>query len=122
MRDPRNLAIALLAILVAVLGILLWRGPVAWPPAERQLEPGLTPVSLLDVMPDRDRLAHVDLLFDRPLGAKKIGDVLDPAPATIEPETGGVWRWQGANILRFDVSGRLKPATRYEIHLHPGRL
>jgi uncharacterized protein YfaS (alpha-2-macroglobulin family) len=121
MSDPRNLAIAALAIVALVLGALLVRDrvPVGTPePPVADLEAG----SLLDVVLDRNRMRTIDLIFDRPLGEKRVGEVLAPEPIEISPRTGGSWRWHGANVLRFTATRRLVAATEYSLDLDPERL
>ena len=119
MRDARNWAIGILALLVLALGFALLRStqPAAPAPAG-----DLPTAAVLDTSLDRDNLRYIDVLFDRPLGEGKLGQALDPAPARIAPETGGVWRWQGANVLRFEPSYFLVAATEYAIALDPALL
>jgi uncharacterized protein YfaS (alpha-2-macroglobulin family) len=122
MGDPRNVAIAVLGAAVLVLAVVLWSDRAGPPGRPDASTPDRPTVSVLDVVLDRDSMNRLDLVFDRRLGEGRIGDVLDPAPAKIEPETGGVWRWRGANVLRFEPSGRFVPATRYAIELDSERV
>jgi len=71
---------------------------------------------------DREGRRHLDVFFDRPLGRELVGHTPAEPPAELRPRTGGVWRWQGDNILRFAATDRLEAATRYEIELIPERL
>lgn len=119
MNDPKNLAIALLGLVVLLLGgaALRERVPGGFT-AGAPPRPGAgDPVSVLDVILDRQGLRHVDFLLDRPVGEGRVGEALGVDPATVRPATGGVWRWQGANVLRFEPSGGLGMAMRYEIAL-----
>jgi hypothetical protein len=62
------------------------------------------------------------VLFDRPVGQGKVGEVLDPAPAKIYPVLGGSWKWQTTNALRFQASGRLPVASEYKVTLDPAKI
>jgi len=121
-RDPRNTIILLQSILVATLLAVVFRDhlPAFLTPASAQ--PEGEPVSVLDVVLDREGLRFLDVVFDRPLGEGRVGDVLGRDPAVLIPSAGGAWRWQGANILRLEPSGRFTPATEYRIELSAGRL
>jgi uncharacterized protein YfaS (alpha-2-macroglobulin family) len=121
MSDPRNLAIAVLAVIALVLGGLLAREhlPDSAPP---EVAADLESVALLDVVLDRERLRTIDLIFDRPLGESRVGEVLAPEPVAISPRIGGAWRWHGANVLRFQATRRLVAATEYTLELEPESL
>jgi hypothetical protein len=80
------------------------------------------PVDVLDVVLDRERLASLDILFDRPIGEGHVGEILGTPPATVTPALEGVWRWQGANVLRFEPAGRFAMATEYAVTLLPAVL
>src|SRR5262245_29425468 len=120
-KDPRNLVIVGLATLSVALGTILVaeHGPDL---ASLPWHDDRQPVGVLDVVLDRERLATLDILFDRPLGEGHEGEVLGQEPATVEPALGGVWRWQGANVLRFQPSGGFAMATAYTVTLIPERL
>jgi hypothetical protein len=122
MGDRRNWVIALLAVGVVGLAValVLERYPdlLTGPVPEVELEQ----VRVIDVSLDRESLNHVDVFFDHPLGARREGESFAEPPASLEPPAAGVWRWQGANILRFEASDRLRPATRYTLDLRPERL
>jgi hypothetical protein len=120
--DRRNALIAALVAAVVVLAVLLAReltrggAPAAEPsPVDRPS------VSVLEVDVDRDRLARVEILFDRPLAEGAIGEVLAEPPASITPHVGGVWSWVATHVLRFTPSAPLAPATRYAFALEPER-
>ena len=119
--DKRNLAIVVLATLCAALGTVLIAEH--WPDlASISWRDDRQPVGVLDVVLDRESLATLDILFDRPLGEGHVGEILGSEPATFEPALAGVWRWQGANVLRFEPSGRFAMATQYTVTLIPDRL
>jgi hypothetical protein len=71
---------------------------------------GAETVSIFDVVVDRQGRQYFDILFDKPLGQGKVGEVLDPAPGAISPTLGGSWKWQDTNALRFEPSGGLAQA------------
>jgi hypothetical protein len=120
--DWRNLIIAgLAALVVALAGVLAADKLPGWLGAGKAKPVG-EPVSVLDVVLDRQQLRFVDVLFDRPLGEGRVGEVLGRDPATVNPPLGGAWRWQGANILRFGPTDRLAMATEYQIALIPERI
>jgi len=79
-------------------------------------------VSVFQVNVDHQHRAWVDVLFDRPLGQGKQGEVIDPPPATIDPAIGGFWKWQDSNALRFFPSGGFPMASEYSLTLLPERL
>lgn len=118
-RHWKDAVIAVLILLLATVSAFAFRDRLAGvferPAAGEE-------VSVFDVVLDRENRAYVDVLFDRPLGEGKVNQVLDPAPATIEPALGGFWKWQDTNALRFQPSGGFPVASRYEIALLPERL
>lgn len=123
--DIRNAAIGALALVVLVLAVLL--GQELRTPEDRAPDPvpaeiDRVPVAAIDVAVDREDLRSVEILFDRPLGDGRVGDVLERDPASLVPRVSGRWAWAAANVLRFTASGRLTPAMRYELELHPGLL
>ncbi len=79
-------------------------------------------VGVFDVLLDHENLSYIDILFDRPLGEGKEGQVLAEPPATLSPVVGGVWRWRDAAALRFEPTDRLEMATEYTLALLPDRL
>ncbi|MGH7820584.1 MAG: MG2 domain-containing protein, partial [Candidatus Binatia bacterium] len=121
MRDWKNLVIVGLGAAVVVLGALLVRERL---PQRRQPvgEPTGVPVTVIDVILDRERMASLDVLFDQPLGEKQVGEILGRDPARLKPKIAGSWRWHGANVLRFEAAARFEMATEYEIELRPDRL
>ena len=121
MRDWRNVVIGALVIAVASLAMLLLRDHLprsGAPAAARRGEP----ISVIDLVLDRDSMNALDVIFDKPLGESRVGQVLGRDPATIEPKVGGSWRWQSGNVLRFEAPQRFQMATEYRIALRPERL
>lgn len=118
-KDWKNATILLLSLAVLVLGGVLASEKLTGLVSGKPEKPSGEPVAALDVMLDREQLRFVDILFDRPLGEGRIGEVLGQEPASISPPTRGFWRWEGTSLLRFHPSGRLKLATEYSIELHP---
>jgi alpha-2-macroglobulin len=122
-RHWKDAVIALLAVLLAGVSAFAFRDRLAGAASWFKSKPaGAEEVSVFDVVLDREARAFVDILFDKPLGKDKVGDVLDPAPAAIEPALGGFWKWQDTNALRFQPSGGFPVASRYKIKLDPARL
>ena len=122
MRDRKNLTILLLALLLLVLGSAwIVEHASEWIGWDRSQLAG-EPVSVLDVVLDRRQLSSLDIIFDRALGEGRVGEVLVPDPAVIQPGIGGVWRWRGANVLRFSPTGRFAMATRYRVKLSARRV
>ena len=121
--DVRNIVIAALGVAVLVLGALLVsdRDGSGTPPKDRALETpdDLEAVRVLDVVLDHENRRHIDVFLERPVGRERVGESLAKPAARIEPRTGGVWRWQGDNILRFTATDRLESATRYRLELLP---
>jgi len=117
MKDWRNPTIVVQGILLLTIGVILADAyiPEAFEPEGERVE-------VVDVVLDRDQLNSVEFFFDRPLGEGQIGEILGEDPAAIQPRIGGVWRWDGANVLRFEVSGRFALATVYTVTLDPDRI
>jgi hypothetical protein len=65
---------------------------------------------------------YFDVLFGKPVGQGKVGEVLDPAPAKIYPVLGASWKWQTTNALRFQASGGLPVASEYRVTLDPAKI
>jgi len=123
----REAVIAVLAVLVVIFGgmVVVDR----WPDlgqrllsASRAARPDAERVAVLDVVLDREHLRTLDVVFDRPLGTDRIGQMLGRDPAVIRPKIGGLWRWQAPSVLRFEPSGAFAMATEYEVTLLPEAL
>jgi uncharacterized protein YfaS (alpha-2-macroglobulin family) len=121
-RDPRNLAIVLLSLLVVVLLGALFGGRIPGLLARMGAAAAGEPVAVIDVVLDRRELRSLDVLFDRPLGADQVGDTLGRNPAEVTPALAGVWRWLSPNLLRFEPFGGFAIATEYRVQLLPERI
>ncbi len=122
-RRWKDLSLILLAVSTLVLGGLLWRemAPAA---SSRGTAAGPgegVPVSVFDVVLDRENRRFIEVLFDGPVVEEGVGDILDRPPATLSPSVGGTWRWKEQSVLRFDVSGRLPMATEFTLSFIPVR-
>src|SRR3989442_196653 len=117
----RNLALVGLSVLVVVLAgvILVDKFPGL---LSTQKKPVGEPVAVLDVVLDHKQMRSLDILFARPLGEGHVGEILGRDPVTLSPNLGGTWRWQGANVLRFEPTDHFAMATEYQITLIPQRL
>ena len=116
--DWRNGAIAVLAALVAVLGIIALQARRSAGDGEGAPEA----VEVFDVVLDREDRQYLDVLFDQPIGEGRRGEVLAQAPATLEPPLAGNWRWRDVNALRFEPSGGFPIASQYYVTLISERL
>ncbi|MGE0825695.1 MAG: alpha-2-macroglobulin [Candidatus Binatia bacterium] len=115
--DTKNLVItALLLAVVILLGLLIFgrQPPEA---GARKEHPTREDVAVIDVAFDRNNQRALNVIFDRPLGEKQVGEILGQDPAILKPSVGGSWRWQGANILRFEATDRFAMATEYRLAL-----
>jgi hypothetical protein len=89
----KDVALILLALSFVSMSAYAFRAPIAEAFARfRAGAQGGETVSVFDVVVDREGRQHFDVLFDKPLGQGKVGEVLDPAPASISPPD----RLQGA--------------------------
>jgi alpha-2-macroglobulin len=79
-------------------------------------------IGVFDVQIDRRGREWVDIIFDKPLSLARAGEIVDPPPATVEPQTTGVWRWRAENVLRFAPAGGFSIGTEYRIALKIPRL
>ncbi|HEX7184844.1 MAG TPA: alpha-2-macroglobulin [Thermoanaerobaculia bacterium] len=119
----KDIALVALALLFLSMSAYAFRTPIAAAMARLQAgAQGGETVSVFDVVLDRENRQYVDILFDRPLGEGRVGEILDPAPATTEPELGGTWKWQDTNALRFQPSGGFPVASEYTFNLIPERI
>jgi uncharacterized protein YfaS (alpha-2-macroglobulin family) len=78
-------------------------------------------IGVFDVVVDREHRAWADIVFDHPVFTARPGAVLDPPPATVNPETPGVWRWRSENVLRFEPQGGFNIGWDYTIALKTPR-
>jgi uncharacterized protein YfaS (alpha-2-macroglobulin family) len=119
----KDATIGVLALLFLSMSGYAFRGPLSKALAKFQAgAKGGETVSVFDVVVDRQGRQYFDVLFDKPLGQGKVGEVLDPAPAKIFPALGGSWKWQDTNALRFTPSGGLPVASEYKVELDPARV
>lgn len=115
--NGKNLVITILTILVLVLGGLLLKDRVPEHAGGGRGKPTPTAIAVLDVAFDRESPNALNIVFDRPLGEGHVGEVLGKDPAILKPTTGGAWKWQGANVLRFEATDRFAMATEYHVAL-----
>src|SRR5437867_1713860 len=118
----RNLALVGLSVLVVVLAGVILVDNLPGLLSIQQKKPVGEPVSVLDVVLDHKQMRSLDILFDRPLGERHVGEILGRDPVTLSPNLGGTWRWQGANVLRFEPTDHFAMATEYQITVIPQRL
>jgi uncharacterized protein YfaS (alpha-2-macroglobulin family) len=119
----KDVALILLALSLVSMSAYAFREPIAKTFAKlRAGAKGAETVSVFDVVVDRQNRQYFDVLFDKPLGQGKVGEVLDPAPATIFPTLGGSWKWQDTNALRFQPSGGLPVASEFKVELDPSKV
>jgi hypothetical protein len=125
-RHWKDAVIAVLALLLVSMSAYAFRERIAaaapWLGKLGIGGPDGEPVAVFDVVLDRAGRAHVDILFDRPLGEGRVDEVLEQAPATLSPPLGGFWKWQDTNALRFQPSGGFPMASRYTVALIPERI
>ena len=119
----KDVVIALLGLLFVSMSAYAFREPIGHAFAKLQAgAKGGETVSVFEVVVDRQNRQYFDVLFDKPLGQGKVGDVLDPAPATIFPTLGGTWKWQDTNALRFQPSGGLPVASEFKVEIEPEKV
>src|ERR1041385_9106923 len=68
-------------------------------------------IGIFDVQVDRRGREWVDIVFDKPVGVARAGEIVDPPPATVEPHVAGVWRWRAENVLAFAPAGGFHTRT-----------
>ncbi|HWP90845.1 MAG TPA: alpha-2-macroglobulin [Thermodesulfobacteriota bacterium] len=121
-QDWKNIAIAILVIVVVVMGFILGKDRLGGGVKETGVDGKGEGVAIFDVKFDRENQSFVDIVFDKPIGKDKEGEILGRDPAKITPTIGGVWKWQGSNVLRFEPSGNFAPATDYTITIIPEQI
>ena len=121
--DRKDLTILVLGLLVVALGAVVVKHQIssAAPAAEEEAEGQGQPVSVFEVVIDRESGRSIDILFDRPVVEEIEGQILDRPPATLSPSVGGFWSWREKSVLRFEASGRLPIATEFTLSLIPVR-
>jgi uncharacterized protein YfaS (alpha-2-macroglobulin family) len=119
----KDVVIGVLALLFLSMSGFAFRGPLAKALARfRAGAAGGETVAVFNVAVDRAGRQWFDVLFDKPVGQGRVGEVVDPPPATIRPALGGSWKWQTTNALRFQPSGGLPVASEYKVELDPTRI
>ena len=121
-QDWKNISIAILVIVVVVMGFVLGKDKVGEKVKEAAIDDKGEGVAIFDVKFDRENQSFIDIVFDKPIGKDKEGEILGRDPAKITPTIGGVWKWQGSNVLRFEPSGSFTPATDYTISIIPEQI
>jgi len=117
----KDVALGVLALGVLLLGAVVLKQRSETAAARPSAGDGET-VAVFDLEVDRSQRRYLEVLFDQPLGENRVGEVLAPPPATLDPPVAGVWSWRDTHALRFEPTGRFEPATRYELSLIPDRL
>jgi hypothetical protein len=79
-------------------------------------------IGVFDVQLDRRTREWVDIIFDKPVATARVGEIVEPPPASIDPKTAGVWRWRAENVLRFAPAGGFTIGNEYRITLKTARL
>src|SRR3954464_4080062 len=118
----KDILIGILALLFLSMSAYAFRAPLAKALARLRAGSGGETVSVFNVVVDREGRQYFDVLFDKPVGQGRVGEVLDPAPAKIEPGLGGSGKWQTTNALRFQPSGGLPVASEYRVTLDPAKI
>ena len=119
----KDVAIAVLGLLFLSMSGYAFRGPLghAFAKLKAGAKGGET-VGVFEVIVDHENRQYFDVLFDKPVGQGKVGEVLDPAPAAIFPTLGGSWKWKDTNALRFQPSGGLPIASEFKVKLDPDKI
>src|ERR1041385_2773425 len=78
-------------------------------------------IGVFDVVVDKEHRAWADIVFDHPVATARLGPVLSPPPATIDPDTPGVWRWRAENVLRFEPQGGFNIGSIFTVALKTQR-
>jgi uncharacterized protein YfaS (alpha-2-macroglobulin family) len=119
-RDPKNISIALLVLIVVIMGLMLIKKNLP----TSSVKNALTAVkgggiSVVEVKFDKQDNNFVDIVFNKPIGSSEEGEILGRDPATIVPSVNGSWTWKTPNVLSFQASYRFNMATDYKITLKP---
>lgn len=117
-RDPKNVAIALLVLIVLIMGGLLVKDNLSVSGAKKIIS-GPGGVSVVEVKFDTQDNTFVDIIFNKPIGKNEEGEILGRDPAVINPPVNGSWTWKTPNVLSFQASYRFNMATDYTITLKP---
>lgn len=114
--------IAVLVVLLLVVSAVALRGRQGEGQAAGVAEGDGEPVTVFDLVLDREDRKFLDVLFDRAVGSGMAGQVLENPPATFFPALSGIWKWRDTNTLRFEPSGGFRMASEYRLSLIPDRL
>ena len=117
--DPKNVAIALLVVIVLIMGGLLVKDNLPVSGAKKVLTDVSGGVSVVEVKFDTQDNAFLDIIFNKPIGKSEQGEILGRDPAVINPPVNGSWTWKTPNVLSFQASYRFNMATDYTITLKP---
>lgn len=122
-QDPKNIAIALLVLIVIVMGFLLVKNYLK-PDGKKETvrKDSAVGVSVVEVKFDTQDNKFVDIVFNKPIGKGESGEIIGRDPATISPPVNGAWLWKSPNVLSFEASYRFNMATDYTIKLNPENL
>ncbi len=114
--------IAILVVLLVVVSAVALRGQWGTGQAAVATTGVGEPVTVFDLVLDRENRAFLDVLFDRAVGSGMAGQVLAEPPASFFPALSGVWKWRDTNTLRFEPSGGFPMAREYRLTLDPERI
>lgn len=115
-RDKKNIVIALLLMLCIIQAAGLLKNK--YDSVEARMDSG-EGVKVTDVSLDSQGYSQLLIAFDMPIGPENPTPALEKAPAVINPEVKGTWRWINPYGLEFTAEPSFKPDTRFEIELKP---
>ncbi|MGH7890233.1 MAG: MG2 domain-containing protein, partial [Thermodesulfobacteriota bacterium] len=118
-KNWKNVAIIALAALVAIMAFIIAKDNLGLQGIKSGTGDKGDGAAVFDLKFDKENQGLFDIVFDKPIGKGKEGEILGRDPAKISPPIGGVWKWQSSNILRFEPSGGFSPATDYRITIIP---
>ena len=110
---PKVVAVAVVATVIAV---------VAGATAVAVSRSAGESIEVHEVRVDRGGRQFVDIIFNRPVPAAPVGEVVTNPPAAIAPAIHGLWRWGTSNILRFEPAGGFPIASQYTLTVAPDRI
>jgi uncharacterized protein YfaS (alpha-2-macroglobulin family) len=120
--ELKDSIIAVLVVLLLVVGANAWLGRQGAGQAAAAAAGDGDPVTVFDLVLDRENRAYLDVFFDRSVGHGMAGQVLAQPPAVFFPALSGVWKWRDTNTLRFEPSGGFPMAREYRLTLLPERV
>ncbi|HYC60735.1 MAG TPA: MG2 domain-containing protein [Thermoanaerobaculia bacterium] len=110
---PKVVAVA---VVTAVVAVVAGATAVAVSRIERES------ISVHEIRVDRNGRAFVDVVFNRPVPAAPVGEVVTDPPASIAPAIHGIWTWGTHNILRFQPAGGFPIASEYKLTIAPDEI